>query len=59
MCIKHQQCEQVKFHIIDAKGEIEIAPLLPNEIIECNWNGVCIPIMNGTWIPLISFASWK
>jgi hypothetical protein len=36
MCIKHHQCEQVKFFIIDAKGGIEIASLLPNEIMECN-----------------------
>ncbi len=40
-------------------ASIEIAPLSLNETMACNWNGVCIPIMNGTWIPLSSLASWK
>ncbi len=38
---------------------IEIAPLSPNETMACSWYGVCIPIVNGKWIPLTSFTSWK
>ncbi len=60
MCIKHHQCEQWNFASLVSKlASIEIAPLSPNETMACNWDGVCILIVNGTWIPLISFTSWK
>jgi hypothetical protein len=35
--LKHYQCEQVKFHIIGAKGGIiEISSLSLNETMDCN-----------------------
>ncbi len=40
-------------------ASIEIAPLSPNQTTTYNWNGIYIPIVNETWIPLFSFASWK
>jgi hypothetical protein len=40
-------------------ASIEIAPLWPHKIIDCNCMGVWIPIVNGTWTPFISLTSWK
>jgi hypothetical protein len=37
-------------------ASIEITLSSPNETMAYNWNGVCIPIVNGTWIPLSSLA---
>jgi hypothetical protein len=36
MCIKHHQCEQVKFHIIDAKSGIEIT----HYYLMKSWNAI-------------------
>jgi hypothetical protein len=40
-------------------ASIEIASLSPNQTMAYNWDGVYIPIVNETWTPLFSFASWK
>jgi len=45
--------------LVSKVASIGIAPFSPNETMVRNWDGVCIPIMNGTWIPLSSLASWK
>ncbi len=61
MCIKHHQCEKIEIshHWVLKVASIEIAPLSLNEAMACNRNGVCISIVNGTWISLTSFSSWK
>jgi hypothetical protein len=38
---------------------VEMAPLWPYDSMDSHGVGVWIPMVNGTWIPLISPTSWK
>jgi len=40
-------------------ASIEMASLCPYDNMDSHWIGVWIPMVNGTWISLISSASWK
>ncbi len=40
-------------------ASIEMAPLWPYDNMDSHWVGVWIPMVNGTWVPLISPTSWK
>jgi hypothetical protein len=40
-------------------ASIEMAPLWPYDSMDSHWVGVWIPMVDGTWIPLISPTSYK
>jgi hypothetical protein len=40
-------------------ASMEMAPLWPYHSMDSHWVGVWIPMVNGTWVPLISPTSWK
>jgi len=44
---------------VSSVASVKMAPLWPYDSMDSHWVGIWIPMVNGTWVSLISPTSWK